>query len=278
MTIATLTLTIATAGGCSGSLVSNPGTGGSPGTGGGPGTGGAAGGINGSICSLDGTQAPTLWARGVDPQGLGFDYDGAATVAQSTTDTLTLALTFPPDAGTSADAGDGTTNVQITGITPMPLFKIGAHVWLTKSKDGLQQSFGPPPPSSFAVRAGQEGPLLFGGAFGGYGPMSFPVQVDQLAVTCSQSDQTCSALSTLSFAGAVVTGDKPAFVEPDHVGTILLGGALYEVRLYAVTETVVPPVSCTDFFAESEVQIDVRSMNLATLIANLPSITLLDVQ
>ena len=52
--------------------------------------------------------------------------------------------------------------------------------------------------------------------------------------------------------------------------TILLGGAPYEVRLYAASEPVVQPVNCTDFFGISEVQVDVRSTNLASLIAGLP--------
>lgn len=264
-------MTIEAAGGCSGSLTSSPGSGGRGG-----GTGGAADSVpDGSICTLDGAQAPALWARGVAPEGLSFDYDGAAVVGQSTTDTLTLTISVPADAGTGTDAGAGTTSVQITGMMPMPLFPVGARVWLTKSKDGMQW-FGPPPPTSFAVRDGQGGPLLFGGAIGRYGPLSFPVEVDQLAVTCTQRDEGCAPNGTISFAGAVVTGDKPAFVEPDQIGTIVLGAALYEVRLFAANEPVVEPVNCTDFFGISEVQVDVRSANLASLIAGLPTPVLLD--
>jgi|HubBroStandDraft_2_1064218.scaffolds.fasta_scaffold238080_2 hypothetical protein len=256
MMVGVLVVTIAAAVGCSGSLPSKSGT------------GGATGSPDGSVCTL-GTQAPQLWARGVPPQGLTFDYDGPALVSQSTTDALTLTIELPADAGISPDAGDGTTNVQITGITPMPLFPSMARVWLTKSKDGMQ-GFGPPPPSSFAVRDGQGGPLLFGDAIGSYGPLSFPVQVDQFAVTCTERDVDCAPNSTISFAGAVVTGDEPVFVEPDQLGTILLGGASYEVRLFAASEPVVQPVNCTDFFGISEVQVDVRSTNLASLIAGLP--------
>jgi hypothetical protein len=268
MMVGVLVVTIAAAGGCSASLGPNSGTGGGPGTGGSPGTGGGSVGPDGSICTL-GVQAPQLWAHGVSPQGLSFDYDGPAVVSQSTTDALTLTIYVPADAGVTPDAGDGTTNVQITGMTPMPLFRVLARVWLTKSKDGMQW-FGPPPPSSFAVRDGQGGTLLFGGAIGSFGPLSFPVQVDQFAVTCTERDQSCAPNSTVSIAGAVVTGDQPVFVEPDQLGTILLGGAPYEVRLYAASERVVEPVNCTDFFGLSEVQIDVRSTNLASLITGLP--------
>ena len=67
-----------------------------------------------------------------------------------------------------------------------------------------------------------------------------------------------------------MTGDKPVFVEPDQLGTIQIGGASYEVRLYAASEPVVQPVNCTDFFWISDVQVDVRSTNLASLIAGLP--------
>ena len=89
-------------------------------------------------------------------------------------------------------------------------------------------------------------------------------------VICTERDGDCAPNSTISFAGAVVTGDKPVFVEPDQLGTILLGGASYEVRLFAASEPVVQPVNCTDFFGSSEVQVDVRSTNLASLIAGLP--------
>jgi len=262
MMVGVLGVAIAAAVGCSGSLPSNSGTGGSTGA------GGATGSPDGSVCTL-GMQTPQLWAHGATPQGLSFDYDGPAFVSQSTTDTLSLTIDLPADAGISPDAGDGTTSVQITGMTPMPLFPMMARVWLTKSKDGMP-SFGPPPPSSFAIRDGQGGPLLFGAAIGSYGPLSFPVQVDQLAVTCTERDGDCAPNSTISIAGAVVTGDKPVFVEPDQLGTILLGGASYEVRLYAASEPVVQPVNCTDFFGISEAQVDVRSTNLATLIAGLP--------
>jgi hypothetical protein len=275
--VAMLVVTIAAAGGCSGSLASNPGSGGSGGGGGGStATGGVGGSItDGGTCTL-GTDTPQLWARGADPLGLSFDYDGPAFVATSTKDTLTLSISVPPDAGTSTDAGAGTTNVQITGMVPMPLFPAGARVWLTKSNDGMWWLGGQPPPSSFAVRDGQGGPLLFGGANGSYGPLSFPVQVDQLVATCTQRDEGCAPNSTISFAGAIVTGDKPAFIESDQLGTILLGGALYEVRLFAANEAVVPPVNCTDFFGISEVQVDVRATNLASLIAGLPVAVLLD--
>ncbi len=266
MTIGVLVVTIAAAVGCSGSLPSNSGTGGSQGT------GGATGGSDGSVCAL-GMQSPQLSAHGPAPQGLTFDYDGPAFVSQSTADALILTIALPADAGIAPDAGDGTTDVQITGMTPMPLFPIMAHVWLTKSKDGMPW-FGPPPPSSFAVRDGQGGPLLFGGAIGSYGPLSFPVPVDQLAVTCTKRDGGCAPNSTISIAGAVVTGDQPVFVEPDQLGTISLGGAPYEVRLYAANEPVVQPVNCTDFFGINEVQVDVRSTNLAGLIAGLPGNTL----
>jgi len=221
---------------------------------------------DGSVCSL-GRQGPQLWARGLPP--LTFDYDGPALVSQSTTDTLSLTIYPPADAGLTADAGNGTTTVQISGMMPMPLFPIRARVWLTKSKDGMQW-FGPPPPSSFAVRDVQGGTLLFGGAIGTYGPLSFPVKVDQLAVTCTKRDSDCAPNSTISFAGAVVTGDEPVFLETDQLGTIRLGGASYEVRLYAANETIVQPVNCTDFFGTSEVQVDVRATNLGSMIVGLP--------
>jgi hypothetical protein len=278
MMMGTLVVTIAAASGCGGSLTPNGGTGGSPGTGGGAnnggrptggstGFGGGVGGADGSLCTL-GMDSPQLWARGTDYLGLSFDYDGPASVAQSSTDSLTLSISVPADAGT-ADAGNGTTGVQITGMTPMPLFPVGARVWLTKSKDGTQ-GFGPPPSSSFAVRTGQGGTLLFGGAIGPYGPLSFPVQVDQFTVVCSERDGECAPNSSISFAGAVVTGDSPVYVAPDELGSILLGGALYQVRLFAASEPVTQPVNCTDFFGESDVQIDVRSTNLANLIGGLP--------
>jgi hypothetical protein len=271
---------MAGAGGCGGSLTPHSGAGGVagaggvPGAGGGSATGGATGSPDGSVCTL-GKQAPQLWARGVDLQGLSFDYDGPAFVSQSTSDTLSLSISVPADAGVTPDAGNGTTNVEITGMMPMPLFPLMARVWLTKSKDAAQW-FGPPPPSSFAVRDGQGGTLLFGGAIGSYGPLSFPVQVDQFTVTCTEPDEGCAPHSTISFAGAMVTGDNATFVEPDQLTTILLGGALYEVRLYAASEPVVQPVTCTDFFGISEVQVDVRSTNLASLIAGLPVNILLD--
>jgi hypothetical protein len=268
MMVGVSVVTIAAAGGCSASLGPNSGTGGSPGTGGAP--------VNsdGSVCTL-GMQGPQLWAHGLPPQGLTFDYDGPALVSQSTTDTLTLTINLPADAGITPDAGNGTTDVQITGMTPMPLFPIMARVWLTKSKDGMPW-FGPPPPSSFAVRDGQGGPLLLGAAIGRYGSLSFPVQVDQLAVTCTERDEGCAPNGIISFAGAVVTGDQPVFVQPDQLGMILLGGVPYEVRLYAASEPVVQPVNCTDFFGIDEVQVDVRSTNLAGLIAGLPNNILLD--
>ncbi len=222
-----------------------------------------------------GNDPPQLWARGVNPQGLTFDYDGPAFVAQSTTDTLSLTISVPADAGTSADAGAGTTTVQITGMKPMPLFPLGASVWLTKTKDG-PPGFGPPPSTAFAVRDGQGGTLLFGAANGSYGPLSFPVKVDQLVATCSQRDEGCAPNSTISFAAATVTGDKPAFIETDELGSILLGGALYEVRLYAVHEAVAQPINCTDFFGLSQVQVDVRAMNLPSLIAGLTTPVFVD--
>ncbi len=257
MIVGVLVGTMAAGGGCGGSLASKSGTG------------------DGPVCTL-GMQAPQLWARGAAPEGLSFDYDGPAFVSQSTTDALSLTIDLPADAAIAPDAGDGTTNVQISGMMPMPLFPIMARVWLTKSKDGMQW-FGPTP-SSFAVRDRQGGTLLFGVGIGSYGPLSFPVQVDQFTVTCTERDRDCAPNSTISFAGAVVTGDKPVFVESDQLGTILLGGAPYEVRLYAASESVVQPVNCTDFFGINEVEVDVRSTNLASLIAGLPINVLLDVR
>jgi hypothetical protein len=268
MMVGVLVVTIAAAGGCGASLGPNSGTGGSRGTGGRPGTGGGSVTSDGSICTL-GMQVPQLYAHGLPPQGLTFDYDGPALVSQSTTDTLSLTINLPADAGITPDAGNGTTDVLISGMMPMPLFPIMARVWLTKSKDGMQW-FGPPPPSSFAVRDGQGGPLLLGGAIGTFAPLSFPVQVDQFTVTCTERDQSCAPNSTISLAGAVVTGDQPVFVPPDQIGMILLGGLSYEVRLYAASERVVQPVNCTDFFGIDELHVDVRSTNLASLIAGLP--------
>ena len=60
--------------------------------------------------------------------------------------------------------------------------------------------------------------------------------VDQPVVTCTQRDQGCAPNSTISFAGATATGDNSTFIDSDHLGTILLGGAPYEVRLYAANE------------------------------------------
>ena len=269
MMVGTLVVVLGVAAGCGGgSLTAASGSGGSSGGGSGTGTGGVGGSPpDAGTCRL-GTDPPRLWARGMDPLGLSVDYDGPAVVAVSTEDGLTLSISLPTDGGTTTDAGAGTTTVRINGMMPMPLFSVGARVWLTKSKDGMQW-FGPPPPSSFTVRDGKGGPLLFGAAIGRYGPLSFPVQVDQLVDLCSQRDQGCAPNSTISFAGAIVTGDKPAFIESDQLGLILLDGGLYEVRLYAAHEAVLQPVSCTDFFGVDEVQVDVRSTKLADLIAAL---------
>ena len=138
------------------------------------------------------------------------------------------------------------------------------------------QWFGPPPPSSFAVRDGQGGPFCSGGDRQATGRCHFRCRSIQLVTTCTERDPGCAPNSTIGFAGAIVTGDEPVFIDSDRLGTILLGGAVYEVRLYAANEPVVQPVSCTDFFGISEVQVDIRSTNLASLIAALPTPVLLD--
>ena len=190
MMVGVLVVTLAAGGGCGKSLPSNSGT------------------SDGPVCTF-GMQAPQLWALGAASEGLSFDYDGPAFVSQSTTDALSLTIDLPADAGIAPDAGDGTTNVQIGGMMPMPLFPIMTRVWLTKSKDGMQW-FGPTP-SSFAVRDGQGGTLLFGVGIGSYGPLSFPVQVDQFTVTCTERDGSCAPNSTISIAGECAPSTTAGF-------------------------------------------------------------------
>ena len=52
---------------------------------------------------------------------------------------------------------------------------------------------------------------------------------------------------------------------------ILLGGRIFEVRLYAASEPVTDPVLCTNYFGISEVESDIRSTDLPSLIAGLPT-------
>ena len=69
---------------------------------------------------------------------------------------------------------------------------------------------------------------------------------------------------------------RPVFVEPDQLDdpVLLLGGAPYEVRLYAAASSLCNRGTSTDFFGINEVQVDVAD-NLASLIAGLPIIMLL---
>jgi hypothetical protein len=206
-------------------------------------------------------------------------YDGPAVVERSTTDELILENPYTLAGGAggsgSTDAGGAVStsenHTRFFGITPMPLFPVGAQVWLTMSvvqvrglEADLQSTF------SFAVRAGQAGRLLFGAATASYGPLSFPVPVDQLTTTCTANGvYQCAPQGTVTYASAVVTGDVPVVVQTDHLTTISLDGSPYDVRLDAETGTS-GGYRCSDWSVPEHVSIDVRAQGLASLIAGLP--------
>jgi hypothetical protein len=152
----------------------------------------------------------------------------------------------------------------------MPLFTVGARLWLTKGEYAYQQ--GSLKSFSFTLRDGQNGRVLLGAAEGGYGPLSWVVSVGEPTVTCSQSSaNSCFRDETIAFASAAVMGDAPVVVQTDQVATVMLQGMPYDVRLLA--EIATATFTCPAYVLANEVMIDLRAQNLAetSLSAGLPT-------
>jgi len=229
-------------------------------------------------CGVRAAFGPTLQ---LGTQGAAGDtYDGPAIVERSTA--AELVLYFQPatpatDAG--ADAGTASSqlpmHVGISGQDPMPLFPLGARVWL--SKDPVVDPAWPIPgdvsttqqPWSFSVRDRSGGRLLFGAARGSSGELRSPIQVDHLTPVCEDVvARSCGTKKQTIYSRLDVHGDVTVSVGDSETAIVPIGGFDYEVRVSAREELSLNRY-CGDYSKNDGVAVELRAVDLESLIASL---------
>jgi hypothetical protein len=269
-------LILSSAFGCGSSLVGDPagkggagagpiggagGTGGAGAIGGDGGTGGAgAGAIGGAggtadpnVCGVRDAFGTHLRVSGADiSDGPRDMYDGPAAVERSTNDDLLLAYTAPQTTGTDAGGADPDAAAQpatplshavITGLEPMPLFPLGAKVWLSVYFVNIAgiNTLIRTNPWSIEVRDREGGVLLFGAALNPWdgGPRS-PVPISAPAADCTIGDykpqcsqNTGTGTWTMTYQSVTMQGDTSVVLHDSQPGKVSLGGIDYDVRLTA---------------------------------------------
>ena len=241
--------------------------------GGGAGSGGGAGLVGGQggtaplvTCGATATssiklESSTLGAK----QGA---YDGPAIVERSTT--TDLILYFQPGGG----AGMGVTvasHATITRMDPMPIFPVGAKVWLTKNPAKEPIVFNPSP-WSIAVRDRQGGALLFGAVRSATPPLTSPVMVSGVTDDCiSTGMDICARNTIVTHQTVAIQGDRAFTVRDGETAVVTIGGIDYDVSVVAQHTFTAPSSTplCADSYGPIGVSLDVRARNLASLIAGL---------
>jgi hypothetical protein len=190
-----------------------------------------------------------------------------------------LQLFFDANAGAggSGGAGGATTSgyrrVRIHGIGAMPVFPLGAKVWLAKSQDLDRVHLGSPePPHAFSIRSRQGGPLLLGEAYNAFTDAASPVEISTVSAICSyvSSADSCTPGATISYSSLTVVGDAPVVVRPGEPGAITLQGQAYDVRANAIaTGAFSGPTTCADSPPANYVSLDIRARQLDNLVAGL---------
>jgi hypothetical protein len=162
---------------------------------------------------------------------------GADTGADSSTDT---------GADSSTDAGAASSrlpvHVSISGHNPVPLFPLGAHVWLSKDpivdpeQPKLGDLFGPQP-WSFSVRDRAGGRLLFGAARGSSSNVLSAIPVDHVTPDCELTLPCSLTNGTAIYSRLDVHGDVTVSIADSETAIVPIGGFDYEVRVSAREES-----------------------------------------
>jgi hypothetical protein len=274
-------------GGTGGDVAGTAGTGGVAGPGG---TGGATAGTGGVVNScLPATPVyPGYWLTPHWQPDVVLDlgrYDGPAVVERSADNQLYLA--FEPGSGGAGGAAAGgtgggrggagggatvgTRRVTIAnGDRSMSVFRPGARVWLSKTRDPATQLGVAPPPVAFSVRDRQGGALLFGMSRDSL--EASPVSFSAGGAVCSAVGvDYCLPSATVTYGSAQVNGDAPVLIRHAVPGVVSLNGAAYDVRVDARNTTVPNPADfrCWDYVPPNGITLDVEARNLDSLAAAL---------
>jgi hypothetical protein len=233
------------------------------------GTGDVGGEPSEGVCGRHDTFGSMLRIFAVGPEG-GL-YQGPAIVSVSTSSELQLSFESSP----GADAGAPILrSVGLSGLDPMPLFPVGARVWLSKDPAGNPR-YSPlygGPGSALSIRDREGGRLLLGAAFNDNGPAA-PFAVSPGTDVCSDANPVCPLPGSRVFYQAVdVHGDSTVTIEDSQTATVQLDGLDYDVRVTAQRVTDGPEgCGLADYFAAlaGGVTVDARARDLSRLLDGL---------
>jgi hypothetical protein len=253
--------------------------------GGGPtGTGGAF------IVGACGAHLPFGPALQADTVGApGGSYDGPAIVERSTSTDLYVYFDpsqsggtpdgGAPDGGTANDGGgDGSAapvsgfHVKLRGLSPMPLFPLGAKVWLSKSPAGNQiddPSVSGIEPWALSIKDGKDGHVLLGATRNFFAPSpATPLQLTSVSPVCTSADPlppACVLNGTIQYSSAIALGDNMGYRLVDsQTTTVPIQGVNDAVTMTAQQEYGTISSTCPQYQLPGGVALDVQATDLAT--------------
>jgi hypothetical protein len=209
----------------------------------------------------------SLSVHTIGPPG-GAPYDGPAVVERSTTNELVLAFS-PTDASRpdGGAAGDLPLHAFIAASN-LPVFPLGARVWLYKSAAGDQfNAFSAPPATTIAVRDKKGGHLILGAGYPPDGTALIPYAVSAGGQCTTAYSDEC-AKGTAVYSSLDVQGDSTVTIADNETRTVRAGGVDYDVTVMA-RKIDAKTINCTDYFTYDGVAMDVRAKAPAPLIAGL---------
>ncbi|HKO94512.1 MAG TPA: hypothetical protein VJU61_25335, partial [Polyangiaceae bacterium] len=195
-------------------------------------------------------------------------YEGPAVVERSTTGNLRLAFqpSLTPDAGATGSSLPA--HLGISGLSPMPLFPLGARLWL--SQNSLRTpSTEPSAPSSFWLRDREGGRLLFGAAWGSSSELGAPVALDHRTRVCDEPLSKVCAEPRVFYSELDVHGDTTLRIGDSETANLSIGGFEYEVRVTAREEPDAPHRYCGVYAKNEGVSLELQAKDLQQLIAQL---------
>ena len=157
----------------------------------------------------------------------------------------------------------------------MPLFPIGAKVWMSENPANRNTQGalnGHDAPWSMSVRDREAGTLLFGAALDQFDAVASPVRIGAQADDCTGPNPTpasgCAPGPSIIYRAVEVEGDTPVVVHDSQTGRISLAGVEYDVRLTArrLSER---PTSLTGCPNVEGIALDIQAVDLMTLVGSL---------
>ena len=184
---------------------------------------------------------------------------------------------FQPASGAGATAAAHATITAVTAIPsaptrfePMPIFPVGAKVWLTKNPAAESTLFYPQP-SSIVVRDRQGGTLLFAAVRNTEPPLTSPVVLSAVSDDCAAMGANfCTRNATVTHQTVAIHGDTAVTVRDGETTVVTIGGIAYDVSVLARrTSSPAGSGSCPDYYPPIGVSLDVWARDLASRIAGL---------